>query len=85
MITVIQRLGIIFILFITITCTVKTSNSASQKPVLKDTHVFTGCQEEIRLEVGEIAEIKLEAIQGTGYQWLLKSNPRFRNESNLVF
>lgn len=75
MITLIKKLGIVLILFTAMTCNVKTGNSSSQKSAMKDTLVFVGCQEKIKLEAGSIAELKLEAIQGTGYQWLLKDKP----------
>jgi len=39
---------------------------------MRDTLVFTGCQEQINLKPGAVFEIKLEAVKGTGYQWLLK-------------
>jgi len=39
---------------------------------MNDTIVFTDCLEEITLKTGSVFEIKLEAIKGTGYQWLLK-------------
>jgi len=39
---------------------------------MKDTLVFTGCREKLSIKAGSVVEIRLEAIQGTGYQWLLK-------------
>lgn len=41
---------------------------------MKDTISFTGCQEKITISEGSVFEIKLEAISGTGYQWLMKES-----------
>ena len=47
-------------------------SSVQQESAAKDTPLVVGCQEKINATVGKIIEIRLEAIQGTGYQWLLK-------------
>lgn len=47
-------------------------SSVQQESAAKDTLLVVGCQEKINATVGKIIEIRLEAIQGTGYQWLLK-------------
>ena len=73
MINIIQRLCIICILFIAVACNIKRGNSVSKDSPMKDALVLTGCQEKIEMEVGSTVEIKLEAITGTGYQWLLKT------------
>lgn len=38
---------------------------------MADTLFFVGCPGKITMDMGSIVEIKLEAIQGTGYQWLI--------------
>jgi predicted secreted protein len=70
----IQRCGLICLLFFTISCNVNRSSPAKSEPLMKDTIVFTGCQEKITLKSDMVAELKLEAIQGTGYQWLVKES-----------
>jgi predicted secreted protein len=70
----IQRCGLICLLFFTIACNVNRSSPAKSEPPMKDTLVFTGCQEKITLKSGVIMDIKLEAIQGTGYQWIVKES-----------
>lgn len=69
---IIQKIGIVCFLSTTIACNFSGSNSAKQKSQMNDTLKFTGCQEQINLKSGVLVELKLEAIQGTGYQWLLK-------------
>jgi len=71
---ILERLGIISFLFITITCNVNSGHSNSKKIPMSDTLKIEGCQEKIKVEVGSIVEIKLEAIPATGYQWLLKDS-----------
>jgi predicted secreted protein len=71
---VIQKSGLICLLFFTIACNVNRSHSVKSASAMNDTLVFTGCQEKITLKSGMVAEIKLEAIQGTGYQWLVKES-----------
>jgi len=68
----IQRFGITLMMLLTIACNTRTGNSVNQQSPMKDTLVFIGCQEKISMKVGSIVEIKLEAIKGTGYQWILK-------------
>ena len=70
----IQKCGLICLVFFAIACNVNRSSTAKSEPSLKDTISFTGCQEKIILKTGMVAEIKLEAIQGTGYQWLVKES-----------
>ena len=68
----IQRFGITLMMLLTIACNTRTGKSVNQQSPMKDTLVFIGCQEKISMKVGSIVEIKLEAIKGTGYQWILK-------------
>lgn len=68
----IQKYGIIWLLFIAMACNPHKGKSFNQESTMKDTLVFTGCQEDMKLEVGSLVEIKMEATKGTGYQWLLK-------------
>ena len=70
--TIIRRFGLIFFLIIAVSCNVNRSSSSNQNTQMKDTLVYTGCQEIISLKTGTTVEIKLEAIQGTGYQWMVK-------------
>ena len=70
--TIIRRFGLIFFLIIAVSCNVNRSSSSNQNTQMKDTLVYTGCQEKINLKTGTTVEIKLEAIQGTGYQWMVK-------------
>lgn len=37
-----------------------------------DTVKIQGCQDMIKMKAGSIVELKLEAVPGSGYQWLLK-------------
>ena len=69
-----HRLSIICLLVLGIACNAKKGNSAKQDPVMRDTIAFVGCQEKISINAGSIFEIKLEAISGTGYQWLVKES-----------
>ena len=69
---IIKKVSIICTLIMVISCNFNKGNSVRQESMMKDTLVFTGCQEKISLKAGSVAEIRLEAIQGTGYQWLLK-------------
>jgi predicted secreted protein len=41
---------------------------------MNDTLKIEGCQDKIKIKVGSVVEIKLEAIPGTGSQWLLKDS-----------
>jgi predicted secreted protein len=53
-------------------CTGNSGVPVQEKSAAKDTLLVVGCQEKINATVGKIIEIRLEAIQGTGYQWLQK-------------
>jgi len=68
----IQKYGIIWLSFLMIACNANKGKSVNQVSTMRDTLIFTGCQEEITLKTGSVFEIKLEAVKGTGYQWLLK-------------
>ncbi len=66
----IKRFVLICLMFIAVGCNVNKGNSSRTQ--MKDTVQFTGCQEKISLKADDILEIRLEAIQGTGYQWVVK-------------
>ena len=68
----IRKYGILWLLLITMACNVNRGNSNIKDSRMSDTLIFRGCQEEINLKTGSVFEIRLEAIKGTGYQWLLK-------------
>jgi len=68
----IRKFGIIWLSFVMIACNANKGKSVNQESTMRDTLVFTGCQEQITLKPGAVFEIKLEAVKGTGYQWLLK-------------
>ena len=76
------RFSFISFLFITITGNVncgqsnnqKTPESNNLKVPMNDTLKTEGCQDKIKTKLGSIVEIKLEAIPGTGNQWLLKDS-----------
>lgn len=73
----IQKYGIIWLSFMMIACNANKGKSVNQESTMRDTIVFTGCQEQITLKPGAVFEIKLEAVKGTGYQWLLKEPSLF--------
>jgi predicted secreted protein len=60
--------------FITITCNVNNGHTNSQKGSMNDTLKVEGCQANIKMDVGSIIELKLNATPGSGYQWLLKDS-----------
>lgn len=68
----IQRMSLCCFIFMMIACNVHRGKSVSQEAQMNDTVIFTGCQERIGLKEGSVAEIRLEAISGTGYQWVMK-------------
>jgi len=69
----IRNLGLICCVPLILACTESSGvSSVQQESAAKDTLLVDGCQEKINATVGKIIEIRLEAIQGTGYQWLLK-------------
>jgi predicted secreted protein len=73
----IQKYGIIWLSFLMIACNANKGKSVNQESTMRDTLVFTGCQEQLTLKPGAVFEIKLEAVKGTGYQWLLKEPSQF--------
>ena len=68
------RFCIISFIFITITCNVNNGHKNSQKGSVNDTLKIEGCQANIKMDVGSVLEIKLNATPGSGYQWLLKDS-----------
>ena len=73
----IKKYGIIWLSFVMMACNANKGKSVNQETTQRDILVFTGCQEEIILKPGSVFEIKLEAVKGTGYQWLLKEPSLF--------
>lgn len=68
----VQKFGIFCFVILTVTCNVNKGKSVSQGSVMKDTLIINGCREKINVNAGSLVEIRLEAVQGTGFQWLLK-------------
>jgi predicted secreted protein len=61
-----------------IACTACQSNpgisgGGEKTEKMKDTVIIEGCQPTVDLSLGTVAEFRLEAVAGTGYQWLLKN------------
>jgi len=77
----IQKYGIIWLSSVMIACNANKGKSVNQESIMRDTLVFTGCQEKITLKPGSVFEIKLEAVKGTGYQWLLKETSLLLQEN----
>jgi len=70
-----QKLCVVSFLFAVVVYNINCGQqSNSQKVPMSDTIKFTGCQEKIKMKVGSILEIKLEAVPGSGYQWLVKDS-----------
>lgn len=51
----------------------RNSSGGEKKEGMKDTVIIEGCQPGADLKLGAVAEFRLEAVEGTGYQWLLKN------------
>ena len=68
---------IILLCLALIACSNNVGYSGNQNITLGDTLKFTGCQEIIKAEVGTVIELKLEAVQATGYAWILKDSTTF--------
>jgi predicted secreted protein len=68
------KLLIINFCVISLACNVRKGNSNVQSAGTKGTVVFRGCQENIRVAAGDVVVFQLEAIQGTGYQWMVKDS-----------
>jgi predicted secreted protein len=66
--------GVFSFMILIIACNVNSGNAKNQKTPMNDTLKIEGCQEKIKMKAGSIVEIKLEAVPGTGYQWLLKDS-----------
>ena len=60
-----------------IACNNSVGLSGNQEISIKDTIRLTGCQENIKVKAGSVIELRLEAVQATGYQWLLKDSTMF--------
>lgn len=73
---ILARFCIISFFFITITCNVNNGHTNSQKGSMNDTLKIEGCQANIKMDVGSIVELKLNATPGSGYQWLLKDSSK---------
>ena len=73
---ILKRFSIIGFLFIMITCNVNSGRSKVEKVPMNDTLKIDGCRDKIKTDVGSIIEIRLEAVPGSGYQWLLKDSSK---------
>ncbi|MBK8953072.1 MAG: protease inhibitor I42 family protein [Chitinophagaceae bacterium] len=49
---------------------------------MNDTLKIEGCQDKINTKTGSILEIRLEAVPGSGYQWLLKDSSQLLQQLN---
>ena len=78
----IHRMILFCFLFTVIACNVNRGKSVSQGSRMDDTIVYTGCQEKISLKAGSTFEIRMEAISGTGYQWMIKAAVPFLKSLN---
>lgn len=86
--SILSKFLIVNLVLITLACNVKKGNSSVQPSIMKDSVVYRGCQENIRMTAGAVVVLQLEAIQGTGYQWLVKdSSPMLKqlNSDNLEY
>jgi predicted secreted protein len=70
------RLGFMVLGMMIIACNVNSGGSkTSQNASMSDTTKIDGCQANpVRTKVGKILELKLEAVPGSGYQWLQKDS-----------
>ena len=70
----IGRLGIVVLLVVMTACNANSGSAGKSKNVsVNDTIRVNGCQESpIRAKLGSILELKLEAVPGSGFQWLQK-------------
>jgi predicted secreted protein len=70
----IGRLCFVVLLFVIAACNANGGSARKgQKMSGNDTIKVNGCQESsIRAKVGSILELKLEAVPGSGFQWLQK-------------
>ena len=75
-------------LFSTIAFNSNCGQTNSQKTPANDTLKVSGCQGKITVKAGSIVEFKLEAVPGSGYQWLLKEPSKLlqlQDAENLKF
>lgn len=71
---ILARFFILSFIIIAITCNVNNGHTNSQKASMSDTLKIEGCQTNIKMEVGSIVELQLNATPGSGYQWLIKDS-----------
>lgn len=74
----VTKLSFVVPLFVIIACNAngggtKQTQKETQKVSMNDTIKINGCQgNQVQTKVGNILELKLEAVPGSGYQWLQK-------------
>jgi predicted secreted protein len=70
------KLSFVAVLFILIACNAKSGGTKnSQNGAMSDTVKVVGCREApVQAKLGNILEFKLEAVPGSGYQWLQKDS-----------
>lgn len=73
-----SKLSFVVFLWAAIACNINSGSIKNSKnDSTGDTVKVDGCQENlIRMKVGTILECKLEAVPGSGYQWLQKDSPQ---------
>jgi predicted secreted protein len=91
-----ERFSIISCFVIALTCNSKKSDSDKKqntnmdKPAVStaDTIKIDGCLSHVKARLGSVIEIRLEAVPGTGYQWLVKDSSsllQLQEADNLKF
>ena len=70
----IERLSFISLLIIAVACNANNAKTGNLKSTIMDTVFVVGCQGKITVRLGSVIEMKLDAIPGSGYQWLLKDS-----------
>ena len=68
--------GVICIYCMIMACNVNSGKSGIQQTSVADTVQIDGCKDSVRVKSGGILELKLNAIPGSGYQWLLKDSAK---------
>jgi len=78
MISILRSLvtGITFLALLVLACNGRKGNSANGQNAKMDTVLIVGCQKEIRANKDVVIELRLKAIQGTGYEWKTRKDPK---------
>lgn len=71
---ILKWLGITGFYFIIMACNVNSGKSGIQNTPVIDTVKVEGCKDSVNMKLGSIIELKLNAVPGSGYQWLLKDS-----------